>query len=352
PHPSVDLGGSFYQWDNTPSPFAMACADLASQGVVVSNLEEAVKTHPDLVRPILEEFWAGEDFRKLELANRAFWQGGSFLYVPPGVKASVPLEFVFSQQNCDFSFPRNVMVVGSGSEMVMLEDHRSQALRPQNSVAFSRLILQAGAKAHFFYTQGLGLETTHFWHQKCTLHKDAQLVHTSVMLGGSVHKTNLEVDLVGPGARSDLFGIVLGKGHQHFDMRTFQNHRGQHTHSDLLFKSALKDNARSIYTGFILVEKEALETQAYQANHNLLLSDSARADSTPVLEILTDSVQCKHGATVGPLNSEELFYLETRGLSEEESQKMLITGFLDPILSKLPLPSVREGLTSKIEESL
>ncbi|MBI4052216.1 MAG: Fe-S cluster assembly protein SufD [Elusimicrobia bacterium] len=327
-------------------------ADHHENGVVLTDLETAARTHQALLAPVLEEFWAGEDFRKMELANKALWRGGKFIYVPDGVKAVVPVRLICKSGEGNFSFSRNVVVVGEGSEVVVLEDHQSETTEPQSSVAFSRLILKSGAKAHFFYTQELNAQTAHFWHQKCTLEREAQLFHTSVIMGGGVHKSHLEVELSGQGARSELFGILLGKKEQHFDIGTYQHHLGDHTYSDLLFKSALKDGARSIYTGFIKVEKQALETNAYQANHNLLLSERARADSTPVLEILTNAVHCKHGATAGPLGSEELFYLQSRGLSEPEAEKMLIGGFFEPILRKLPMLEMRERLAARVAEAL
>lgn len=348
-----DLGGLFSQKD-AGSSFSMVCADLSPKGVVVSSLEEAAGRFPELVRPYLQEFWAVEDFRKMELANRSLWRGGSFVYVPDGVRAVLPLRLLIRQEKSRAHFPRSLVVAGARSELYVIEEHSSDSGGSGDGVSssFSRLILKEGAVAHFFYTQEMGAKNTHFWHQRCTLEKDAQLFHTSVVLGGSVHKTNLEVELAGPGARSELFGIILGGAHQHFDTHTHQIHRKDHTYSDLLFKAALREDSRSVYTGLIHIEKKASETNAYQANHNLLLSPQARADSTPVLEILTDSVHCKHGATVGTLNPEELFYLQTRGFSPREAERTLVLGFFEPVLDKFPLDSLKERLLRKIESNL
>jgi len=315
-------------------------------GIVVTSLEEGARRFPEKVRPYLEETWAGPDFQRLELANLACWQGGNFLYVPRGVKAAVPAEFLLQSQ----SFPRSLIVLEPESELYVVESHISggRLASSEVSAAFSRLVLGEGARAYFFYIQELAPHAVHFWHQRCTLAKDAQLFHTTVALGGKIHKSNLQVELCGPGARSELFGIFLGDSSRHFDAFTHQLHKAAHTYSDLLFKSVLKEDSRLVYNGLIRIEKEAVETNAYQANHNLLLSPQARADSTPILEILTDSVHCKHGATVGPLDPEELFYIQTRGLTDAEAEKMLILGFFEPILKRLPLGTARERLMARM----
>jgi Fe-S cluster assembly protein SufD len=219
------------------------------------------------------------------------------------------------------------------------------------SAAISRVVLAPGAKAGVFYVQELGGRTVHFWHQSCVLGQGAELIQLSLGLGTRVSKTQVAVELKGTGSSARLFGILFGSGSQHFDPHTTQHHTGPKTHSDMLFRSVLRDKARSIYTGLIRIEKEARETEAYQADHNLLLSSTARADSTPVLEILTDAVRCKHGATAGPLPAEELFYLGCRGIPEPEAKRLLVLGFFEPILSRLP-EALRVGLAARVEARL
>ena len=353
---SWNLGLPMGELDNHPPPFSRLDAKPASQGVLLTSLEHAAREHAELVRPHLEEFWAGEDYRKLELANGAFWRGGCFLYVPRGVRVLLPIRLIEQELNSGFRFSRHLILAAPESELILMEDQQGRISETANSsfvsAAFSKLVIGEGAKVHFFYTQSLGPSSTHFWHQKCLLAKDSQLFHTSIALGSKLHKLNLEVELGGAGARSELLGILLGQENQYFDFHTHQLHRGSHTHSNLLFKSVLMDRARSIYTGLIRVEKEATQSNAYQANHNLTLSSQARADSTPILEILTNAVHCKHGATTGTLNPEELFYLETRGLPEEEAKRLLVLGFFEPILKQLPLESLRESLSAMVEERI
>ncbi len=334
-------------------------AESAPKEVIVCDLQTAAERHPDLVRPHLavEE---NAEYRKLHLANAAGWRGGAFVYVPRGTRVPLPIKLSYSAGD-GFSLPRALVVVEPEAEVSVWEEHLSPSPLPSPhrgegvgegvSIGVSTLIVGEGARVNYFYTQELG-DVRSFWTQKAKVGDGAQLTHTSVVLGGSLHKSFLDVDMSGRGGRSELYGILLGSGEQHFDSHTFQHQSASRTFSDLLFRAALKDRARSVYTGLIRLEPGAGDSDAFQANHNLLLSSEARADSTPVLEILTDSVRCKHGATAGPISKDELFYLAARGIPAEEAQRMLIMGFFEPVLKRLPLEAARERLARRIEASL
>jgi len=327
---------------------------VLKQGVLLMTIEEAAASRPELLEPHLKAASAGLDYAFLETANLARFKGGAFLHVPKGVRVEKPIEIPFLQDaQAEFSFPRALILIEEGAEATIVESHLSQtAGRKASSVAFSRLVVGAGARVRYFYDQSLSAETAHFWHQQADLGKDALLQHYSVLLGAGLHKSELDVRLGAQGARSELYGLVLGSKSQQFDPRTVQWHQASKTTSDLLFRTALKDRAKSIYTGLIRIEKEAVGCDAFQQNNNLLLSNDARADSTPVLEILTNDVRCKHGATVGPVSPDELFYLCSRGLSPEEAAKILVMGFFEPILSKLPLAHPKERILGEIEARL
>lgn len=321
---------------------------VRSLGVVLSTLEDALRTHPALARPALMRC-AGPDYAKLEAANGAGFKGGAFLYVPKGVRVERPFDLSIAHGS-GYAFPRLAVVVDEGAEAAIVEDHVGSAAGV--SAAFGRLRLARGAKLSYFYNQGLDPRSTHFWSQRVDLAADAQLKHYSILLGGALHKSDLHVELLGSGARSELYGVVLGGKSQVFDVRTWQMHRASKSESDLLFKAALQDRARSVYTGMIRVDKEALDCDAFQRNNNLLLSDSARADTTPVLEILTDRVRCKHGATMGPVSAEELFYLGCRGFEPREAAKTLVLGFFEPILRQVPLERLENELPGRVEARL
>ena len=331
-------------------------SELARQGVVLSTIEEAAASRPQLLERYLKGPSVALDFAAMESANLARFKAGAFLYVPKGVRVEKPIELSFVQQaGAGFSFPRALIVVEEGAEATIVESHiadKAAGEAKTSSIAFSRLVVGAGARVRYFYDQSLPLSTVHFWHQQADLCKDAFLEHYSILLGSALHKSELDVRLTGPGSRSELRGLLLGSKSQQFDPHTVQWHKAAKSSSDLLFRTALKDRAKSIYTGLIRIEKDAVGCDAFQQNNNLLLSNDARADSTPVLEILTNDVRCKHGATVGPVSQDELFYLCSRGLSPEEAAKILVLGFFEPILSKLPLDHQKERILGEIEARL
>ncbi|MEE8442748.1 MAG: SufD family Fe-S cluster assembly protein, partial [Dehalococcoidia bacterium] len=165
-------------------------------------------------------------------------------------------------------------------------------------------------------------------------------------------KIHSETRMVGPGTRSEMLGLLFGEKRQHFDHYTLQDHRAPNTSSDLLYRSVLKDRARYVYYGFIKMRKEAQQSQGYQTDRNLLLTGRARADSIPVLEIEADDVKCSHASATGPVDDDQLFYLMSRGLPRLEAERMLVEGFLEPVVAKVPLPWLREKLAYTIQSKL
>ena len=156
----------------------------------------------------------------------------------------------------------------------------------------------------------------------------------------------------GEGGWANLYGFVFGHDGQHVDQHTLQDHQAPHTTSDLQYRAALQDASRMVYTGLIRIAKSAAQTNAYQANHNLLLSRTARAETIPMLEILADDVQCKHGASIGPIDDEQTFYLTSRGIPRETAQRLLAMGFIEPIIREIPFEPLQERLRAEIEGNL
>ncbi|MBI4425655.1 MAG: Fe-S cluster assembly protein SufD, partial [Elusimicrobia bacterium] len=349
--PPLELGGAagvFRQELGSSQVEVALSPEAKAQGVVFCSLEQALASHPRLAEPAMMRC-AGEDLAKLEAAAAAGFAGGAFLYVPAGAKVERPFDASFIHPaGLAYGFPRLVVALGDGAEATVVEDHGGGDAGRRVSAAFGRARLGKAAKLGYFYTQTLGAETTHYWSQRVDLAQDAELRHYSILLGGALHKSDLHVELLGSGASSELFGLLFGCRKQVFDARTWQMHRAPRSRSNLLFKTALQDRARSVYTGMIRVDPEAVGCDAYQQNNNLLLSEAARADTTPVLEILTDQVHCKHGATMGPVRAEELFYLGTRGLDPREAARTLVTGFFEPILRHVPLERLKERLPDDI----
>ncbi|MGH2349335.1 MAG: SufB/SufD family protein, partial [bacterium] len=183
---------------------------------------------------------------------------------------------------------------------------------------------------------------------RARVERDATLHSLLVGLGGAVVRTDVESLLTGPGASSEMLGLVFGDGTQHFDIHTLQEHAAPHTLSDLLYKNAVSGQAVSSFIGMIRVHPGAQKTNAFQSNRNLILSAGARAISDPKLEIMANDLRCTHGSATSRLNEEHIFYLMSRGLPREEAVRMVVEGFFAELLDRVPLESLREQLRSEI----
>jgi Fe-S cluster assembly protein SufD len=210
----------------------------------------------------------------------------------------------------------------------------------------------ANAKLTYAQLQDWGRNVFHYGNVRARVARDAELQWMQIMVGGRMTKANGYYDLNGTGARAFVNGFMFGDARQHFHLHTLQRHLQPNCTSDLLIKCCLKDKARSVYQGLIQVAEGAQKTDAYQANRNLLLSDQARADSIPGLEILANDVRCTHGATLGYLEPEHLYYLMARGLPPVEAQRLIVEAFFEPVIERIPLETVRERLRGEIERKI
>jgi len=209
-----------------------------------------------------------------------------------------------------------------------------------------------GANLRFVELQSWGEHVWNFSHERARVEQDGNLEWVCGAIGSHLTKNFSDIDLVGQGAIGKMSGFYFTDGNQHFDHDTQQNHLAPNTTSDLLFKGALKDNSRSVWQGMIYVAPGAQRTDGYQANRNLSLSANARADSIPGLEILADDVRCTHGATVGKIDPELVFYLQSRGLPPDVAERMVVEGFFDPVMQRIPFEGVRERLRTGIRNKM
>ncbi|MBL6979806.1 MAG: Fe-S cluster assembly protein SufD, partial [Anaerolineales bacterium] len=210
----------------------------------------------------------------------------------------------------------------------------------------------AGANLRFVELQSLGDNVWNFTHERARVESDGNIDWIFGAIGTKLTKNFSDLDLVGKGANGRMSGFYFTDGSQHLDHDTQQNHMAAHTTSDLLFKGALKEDSRSVWQGMIYVAPGAQQTDGYQANRNLVLSNNARADSIPGLEIMADDVRCTHGATVGKIDPELVFYLRSRGISTEQAELLVVDGFFDPIMQRIPFDGVRERFHEAILEKM
>ncbi len=326
---------------------------LASRGVVVSSLERAWREHPDRVRAAYGSLLA-DDFDWYAALGAALRTGGAFVYVPDGVEAPEPIRIVhYMTRPGVLAAPRSVVVLGRGARAVVVEEQWSATAA---GIAFHaggvEVFLGDDSKLIYGSLQDWGRNVYHYANQRVRIGRDAELQWIQTLLGSRMAKVNAYFDLAGPGARAYVHGFMFGDQRQHFHLHTLQRHLVENTTSDLLIKGCLKDRARSIYQGLIQVSEGAQRTDAYQANRNLLLSDTARADSIPGLEILANDVRCTHGATIGNVDDEQLYYLMSRGLQRSDAQRLIVEGFFAPVLDRIPLDDVREHLRAEIERKI
>jgi Fe-S cluster assembly protein SufD len=250
-------------------------------------------------------------------------------------------------------FTHTLVIVEEGAAVTLIENYASQENEAQRfSNGAVELILKPGASLQYFHLQDFARNVWHFSSQTALLDRNSTLTWLNGTLGSQTTKAFLDCKFLGPGTNANLLGFFFGDGKQHFDQHTFQNHIVGHSASDLLYKGALKDNAYSVFRGLIRVNPNAQRSDAYQANRNILLSPKAHADSIPELEIEANDVRCTHGVTVGPIDPEQIFYLMTRAVPKIDAEKLIVEGFFDPLMQKIPLASIRNELTQAIQTKI
>jgi Fe-S cluster assembly protein SufD len=331
---------------------AVARRAALPDGVIFTSLGEAVHDYPDLVEAHLGATVRPDDGLFAAL-NAAFWTGGVFLYVPAGVEVALPVRALHwaAAPRAGF-FGRTLVVVERGGAATFIDDYLSSASASGVAGDVAVLGVGDGARLRYIALQDRGPGLASFGWLRGSTGRDAALNWLIVALGSRLARVDLAAVMDQPGGVHELLGLCFGDDAQQFDFHTVQLHAAPHATSDLLFKSVLKDSARSAFAGLIQVAKGAQRTDAYLANRNLLLSDKARADSIPTLEIEANDVRCTHGATVGPIDEEQVYYLMTRGIPRPEAERMIVEGFLDPLLSRVPLERVRARLRQSIARKM
>lgn len=328
--------------------------ELRAKGVILADLAAAAESHPDLVMTHLGTTALPAEAGKFAALNGALWATGIFLYVPRGVRIDEPIRVVrWIEEEGTAVFPRTLIIAEAQSHVAYVEEFASPDFEePTLSCGVVEAFARDGADVQYVALQQWGKGVRHLSLQKTIAEKDSNLDTLVVNLGGTVARVDLGARLEGTGSRSDMLGLYFATGDQHFDHNTRQDHVVPHATSDLLYKGALFDRSKTVFRGIIRVHPKAQKTDAYQTNRNLLLSPDAESVSLPNLEIEADDVRCSHGATVGQLNEEELFYLMSRGLTRKAAERLVIFGFFGEVLERLPLPEVVEELKTAIAERI
>jgi Fe-S cluster assembly protein SufD len=323
---------------------------LARQGVIFTDLQTAEREHPNLLANIIGQIVKSDEGRFAAL-TAAMEKYGVFAYIPSGVQVEIPLHSVIWGPGAGLAYFSHIMVwLEPGSSLTYVHEAASpdgESIQSLHS-GLVEIHISDNARLHFVELQSWGDNMWNFSHERAQVGRDGNLEWIFGALGSNLTKNFSEIDLIGEGATGKMSGFYFTDGKQHLDHDTQQNHLAPHTTSDLLFKGALKDNSRSVWQGMIYVAPGAQKTDGYQANRNLVLSPKARADSIPGLEILADDVRCTHGATVGKIDEDSVFYLLSRGIPYAEAEHLIVEGFFDPIMQRIPFDGVRKRFQQAI----
>jgi Fe-S cluster assembly protein SufD len=324
----------------------------AEQGVVFLGLDTALAEHSELLEKRLHRLVPAER-TKFSAMHAAFRTGGVFVYVPAGVSVELPLQsLTYVDAEGLAVFPHTVIVAEQGSTVTLIERFVSRPLERVLSDAVAEIFVGPGARVRYVSLQDWGEGMTHLSVQRAVLDRDAELRSLAVAFGGSLSRTEVESVLSAPGGHSEMLGVYFTDGTQHFDHRSLQDHVAPHCGSEVLYKGALKGRSRAVYSGWVHVRKDAQKTDAFQTNRNIVLSDEAKADSIPNLEIEANDVRCGHAASVGPVDEDVRFYMQSRGIPADEAERLIVTGFFQEVLDRVGLDEVREGLEQAIEAEL
>jgi Fe-S cluster assembly protein SufD len=329
-------------------------AALAQKGVIWKPLEIAAVEHPELFAQHFMAHGAPLGSAKFAALHAANVKTGTFLYVPQGVEIDLPIEvFHWLSGENSSTYPHTLLIAEAHSKVTLVDYFNgAKPDQPGLAVGFNDLYVGEGAQLTYVCVQNWSRQTLSIQVNNTVVAANATARSLNVNLGGRYARNESASQLIGEGGRSDMLSVTVADGDQEFDQRTFQDHLAPGATSDLLYKNALDDAARTIFAGMIRVEPGAHRTDAYQKVRNLILSDDAEANSMPGLEILADDVSASHGATNGQIEPEELFYLLARGISKPEAQRLLVQGFLQEAIARIGIPALAEKLGEKVQEKL
>lgn len=320
--------------------------------LVFTSFSQALWEHEDIIVDALKKSTTQLGSEKFQALQLALTHSGTVLIVPKGCTVPGPIVVYhwISEENTAI-FPTTVVIAEESSEVDLIEIFLSKDSHVAGFCA-SNAILIAGPNASIRRKtiQGFNENTVSFQFDSSHVEKDARVETVAVNFGAQRARYENHANLLGEGSDARLYSLTVSANNQEFDQRTLQVHQAPHTTSDLLYKNALLENAKTIFSGLIRVNEGAQKTDAYQTNRNLLLSPTAEADSMPGLEIEANDVKCSHGSTTGKLDATQLFYLKSRGIPQKKAQELLVFGFIEEILQLLPDSTLTDGLHRLLEQ--
>lgn len=323
------------------------------EGVIISSLAKASLEYPELVNQHYSKY-ADTSLDSLAALNTLFAQDGIFIYVPKNVVLDKPIQIInvgFSLQNLRIT-RRNLFVAEQGSQASILVCDHTLCKSSFITNSLTEIYTGENARLDIVRMQNENNKSSQINNSFAYQEANSHLSNNTISLHGGLIRNNTYVTLNGEGANNDTYGLFFGNEDQHIASFTMIHHAKPNCTSDQLFKGILDDNATGAFNGKILVDEYATKTLAYQRNNNILLSKEARMNSKPQLEIYNDDVKCSHGATVGQIDEEALFYLRSRGIARKEANHLLMYAFADEVISKISLEPLRERMNDMVEKRL
>ncbi len=333
-------------------------AHLVQRGVIFDTLQNALLKHESLVKAHLlaQPSKLGSD--KFAALHEAFLEDGAFIYVPKGVEVDDPLKVIHVNELPGAAvFPHTLVVAEENAKVTVTDFFNSSAQRstlnsqpPQFACGGNDLYAGHGAQLTYIAMQDWSRETLSFQFNATIARRDAKVLSLNLHAGARQARHESFSQLQAPGAHSEMLALTVAHGTQEFDQRTLQIHQAPNTTSNLLYKNALLDQSKTIFSGLIVVDPDAQKTDAYQSNRNLMLSEEAEANSLPGLEIQANDVRCSHGATSARIDREQEFYLQARGIRPAQAQELLVFGFFEEVLGKIENQPLHDQLSAIIRE--
>lgn len=329
-------------------------AELSEKGVIFCSMGEAVTKYTDLVQEHFMEKLVPVDDGKFSSLNAALWSGGVFLYVPENVEISMPFKtYNLMTDGGRAIFQHSLIILERGAKATYIEQGRSEDYATDSfNSSVAEVVVKEGATLNYLTLQKWGNNVVDVSTRRAKVERDATMNWVVGTLGGKVTKSFYDTLLSEQGASTTTKGFFVSSGTQHHDFWGLLSHQAPHTTGNLLYKGVLTDNSRSVFRGLIKITEEAQHTDSYLTNNNIILSDDARADSVPTLEINANDVKASHGATTGHLDEDELFYLMSRGMTRQAAEKLIINGYFEPVLNSVDSEILREHLNTAIDNKL
>jgi Fe-S cluster assembly protein SufD len=328
---------------------------LKAQGVILTSLEDAARNHEELLRKHFMTAYA-RDEHKLAAVHAALWSGGVFLYVPRNVTIDAPIQALLFADDAEATFMPHILVIAESNSRVSFVEQLASSLADASGTLLHNsaveVFAKSGALVRYAAVHQMDNSAIDIAYRRAILDNDARIE----WIVGDLHNGNSITDtksvLKGNGSTSDSKIISVGTGNQRMSLTTQAVHFGRSTESDMITRAVMKDEATAIINGVTKIEKGATKSNGQQTEKVLMLSPKARGDANPILLIDEDDVKAGHAASVGQVNAEQVYYLMSRGISRKDAERLIIHGFLDPVVSEIPLKGLREQLHRILERKL